>query len=375
MKEHHFYFVWRETILKVWNGSERVLDANIIKSQILNKNPDFSGVISLSINGEVVIQEAMGEANISEHIKNNINTRFPTASGCKIFTAVAVLKLIEMGKLSLDDSVTACLPNFFPYMDDSVTIRHLLSHTSGFSDYFDEEENDTDVSYAKVWENIPMYMMKSPSEFLRLLRNKKMEFEPDYRFKYNNGGFVILSIIIEKVSGMDFPLFIQKYIFDICGMGHSGYFSMDNLPGDTAIGYTDNGKGGLKTNIYSVPIIGGGDGGAYTTARDMYLFWNALLNGKILSPQTVQAMCTPQVKTGENCVAYGYGVWLDTYNESVIKIHTMGGDPGVSFRSAYYPKNKIVCTVLCNRDAGSYMAFKIVESMMSTIQDKVTTFE
>lgn len=195
-----------------------------------------------------------------------------------------------------------------------------------------------------------------------------MEFEPSYRFKYNNGGFVILSMIIEKVSGMDFPLFIQKYIFDVCGMSHSGYFSMDSLPSDTAIGYTDNGKGGLKTNIYSVPIIGGGDGGAYTTARDMYLFWDSLFNGQILSIQNVQAMCTPQVKTEEDGVAYGYGVWLDTYNESVVKIHTMGGDPGVSFRSAYYPQDKIVCTVLCNRDAGSYMAFEVIEDMISTMK-------
>jgi len=341
----------------------KILDAHIIKSQILNKNPDFSGVIFLSVGGKKIIQEAMGEANISEHIENHINTRFPTASGCKIFTAIAILKLIEMGKLSLDDSVTDCLPNFFPYMDNSVTIRHLLTHTSGFSDYFDEEENESDVYYAKVWENIPMYVMKSPSDFLRLLKNKKMEFEPGSRFKYNNGGFVILSMIIEKVSGVDFPLFIQKYIFDKCRMSNSGYFSMDNLPCDTAIGYTDNGKGGLKSNIYSVPIIGGGDGGAYTTASDMYLFWDALINGKLLSVQNVQSMCTPQIKTGENGSAYGYGVWLDTCNNMVMKIHVMGGDPGVSFRSAYYPHNKSVCTVLCNRDAGSYMAFKVFEDI------------
>lgn len=347
------------------------LDARIIKSQILSRKPDFSGAIFLSINGETLMQEAMGEANISEHIPNYVSTRFPTASGSKIFTAVAILKLIELGRVSLDDSVTVWLPNFFSYMDDSVTIRHLLTHTSGFGDYFDEEENDTDTSYASVWENIPMYAMKSPNDFLRLLQNKKMEFQPGYRFKYNNGGFVILSMIIEKVSGMDFALFIQKYIFGVCRMNNSGYFSMDDLPSNTAIGYTDNGKGGLKANIYSVPIIGGGDGGAYTTAEDMYLFWNALLNGEILAPHTVQAMCTPQVKTGEDSNAYyGYGVWLDTCNESVIKIHVMGGDPGVSFRSAYYPNDKIVCTVLCNRDAGSYMAFKVAEDMMSTMQAK-----
>lgn len=343
------------------------MDTYIIKSQILNNNPDFSGVIFLSSNGGTIVHEAMGEANISEHIPNHVNTRFAIASGCKIFTAIAILKLVEMGKLSLDESVTACLPNFFPYMNDSVTIRHLLTHTSGFCDYFDEEENDTDASYANVWEDIPMYTMKSPGEFLRLLQNKKMEFEPGSRFKYNNGGFVILSMIIENISGMDFPLFIQEYIFDVCGMSHSGYFSMDSLPGDTAIGYTDNGNGGLKSNIYSVPIIGGGDGGAYTTAGDMYLFWNALLNGKILSIQSVQAMCTPQVKTGEDSVAYGYGVWLDICNESVVKIHIMGGDPGVSFRSAYYPNSKNVCTVLCNRDIGSYKAFKVLEDIISTM--------
>ncbi|WP_435790668.1 serine hydrolase domain-containing protein [Clostridium sp.] len=344
---------------------KKIMDAHVIKSQILNKNLDFSGVILLSINGETIVQEVMGESNISEHMPNHINTRFAIASGCKIFTAIAILKLVEMGKLSLDQSVKDCLPNYFPSMNNSVTIRHLLTHTSGFCDYFDEEIDED--GYAKVWESIPMYMMKSPDDFLRLLQDKEMEFEPGYRFKYNNGGFVILSMIIEKISGMDFSMFIHKYIFDICGMSHSGYFSMDSLPGDTAIGYTDNGKGGLKTNIYSVPIIGGGDGGAYTTASDMYLFWDSLLNGKLLSVQSIQAMFSPQIKTGENGVSYGYGVWLDTLNDSVMKIHIMGGDPGVSFRSAYYPNSKIVCTVLCNRDEGSRMAFKVAEDMMSTM--------
>lgn len=342
------------------------MDANIIKPKILEKKPDFSGVISLSINGETIIHQAIGEANISEHIQNREDTRFPTASGCKIFTAVAILKLVEVGKLSLDAFVTECLPNYFPYMDERVTVRHLLTHTSGFCDYFDEEENVEDVSYDNVWSKIPMYNMKAPDDFLILLQNKKMEFEPGFRFKYNNGGFVILSMIVERISGMDFPLFIQKYIFDACGMSDSGYFPMDSLPGNTAIGYTDNGKGGLKANIYSVPIIGGGDGGAYTTAKDMYLFWNALLDGKILSNEIVQAMCTPQVSTGDEDVSYGYGVWLNTCNENVIKIHVMGGDPGVSFRSVYYPKSKAVCTVLCNRDAGSNMALKLIEDMMTS---------
>lgn len=319
----------------------------------------------VSIDGEAVIKEAMGESNINAHIANNIDTRFAMASGCKIFTAVAILKLVEMKKLLLEDSVKLLLPGCFPNMNNSVAVHHLLTHTSGFCDYFDEE-TDTD-GYAKVWESIPMYMMKAPRDFLRLLKNKKMEFEPGTRFKYNNGGFVILSMIIEKVSGMSFPCFIQKYVFDICEMKYSGYFSMDKLPLNTAIGYTDNGEGDLKSNIYSVPIIGGGDGGAYTTASDMYLFWNALLNRKILSDHSIQSMLTSQVKTGENGVAYGYGVWLDTCNEKVIKIHVMGGDPGVSFRSAYYPQNKAICTVLCNRDAGSYAAFKVIEDMMSVI--------
>jgi CubicO group peptidase (beta-lactamase class C family) len=131
------------------------------------------------------VQEVMGESNISEHMPNHINTRFAIASGCNIFTTITILKLVEMGKLSLDHSVTDCLPNYFPSINNSVTIRHLLTHTSGFCDYFDEEIDED--GYAKVWENIPMYMMKSPDDFLKLLQNKEMEFEPGYRFKYNNG--------------------------------------------------------------------------------------------------------------------------------------------------------------------------------------------
>ena len=103
---------------------------------------------------------------MNEAVPNTVGTRFPVASGSKIFTAVAALKLVEKGALSLTDSVTALLPDTFPFMDSRVTVRHLLTHTSGFQDYFKEDANE---NYADLWKNLPMYGMRTPKDFLVLL--------------------------------------------------------------------------------------------------------------------------------------------------------------------------------------------------------------
>lgn len=329
-----------------------------IRKKILDLMPEFSGVATYEREGTLLYEEAFGEKIPGEDLPIKPGTAFPTASGCKIFTAVAILKLVEKGEISLGSSVNGILPDTFPHMAHEVTAFHLLTHTSGFRDYFDEAEND---DFSGIWSSLPMYSIKTPWDFLPLLRDKTMEFTPGERFKYNNGGYVILSMIIEKISGMSFPEFVSENIFLPAGMFSSGYFPLDSLPVNAVLGYTDDGHGGLKSNIYAVPIMGGGDGGAYTTASDMSLFWKALLKGGLLSEETVKLMCTPHVQVSSESLHYGLGVWMETDKEKPLKLFVTGGDPGVSFRSIYRLKDESICTVLCNRDNGSYDATLILE--------------
>ncbi|HSR05128.1 MAG TPA: serine hydrolase [Proteiniclasticum sp.] len=330
-----------------------------IKSEIHSKIPDFSGVISLSKNGVPIYEEAFGHAVLNEAVPNNIYTRFPTASGSKIFTAVAILRLVESGELSLEDPVLMHLPDHFPFMDNEVTIRHLITHTSGFEDYFDEEEND---DYASLWSDLPMYGLKSPDDFLVLLKDKKMEFKPGDRFKYNDGGFVILSMIIEAVTKKSFLDVIEEHIFTVAGMENSGYFAMNDLPGNTALGYYKDDTGHLLSNIYTIPIIGGGDGGGYSTVSDIMRFWETLLQGKLIHDPLLKEMLLPK-SPGEEDELYGYGVWLAQKDSDITRIYVVGADPGISMISDYDLETDLLCTILSNRDDQAFHVRDIIKQL------------
>jgi CubicO group peptidase (beta-lactamase class C family) len=329
-----------------------------IKSEIHSNIPDFSGVISLSKNGVPIYEEAFGHAVLNESVQNNIHTRFPTASGSKIFTAVAVLRLVESGALSLDDSVVTHLPDHFPFMDNEVTVRHLLTHTSGFEDYFDEEVNE---DYASLWSDLPMYGLKSPDDFLVLLKDRKMEFKPGERFKYNDGGFVILSMIIEAVTQKSFHEVIEEHIFSVAGMESSGYFAMNDLPSNTALGYYKDDTGHLLSNIYTIPIIGGGDGGGYSTVSDLSRFWDALLHGKLIHDPLLKEMLLPK-SPGEEDELYGYGVWIVQKGSDVKRLYVVGADPGVSMISDYDLETDLLCTILSNRDDQAFQVRDIISA-------------
>lgn len=335
------------------------MDIEEIRRKVLNEMPGFSGVLSLRKNSEVLYEEAFGLAVLNEAVPNDADTRFPTASGSKIFTAVTLLKLIEDGALSLDDAVVTLLPDYFPFMDEKVSIRHLLTHTSGFQDYFDEEEN---TDYEDLWENLPMYSMRTPKDFLLLLKDRKMEFTPGERFKYNNGGYVILSMVVESVTGRAFPEVVKEMVIQPAGMEKSGYFAMNDLPGNTALGYYEAEKNQLVSSIYAIPVIGGGDGGAYITASDMSRFWSALLEGKLIGEPLLSDMCSVQAESQDQC--YGYGVWIQKDKDAPSKFYVTGADPGISMISQYDLNGKLLLTILSNRDEQAFKAYHIVRGSM-----------
>lgn len=326
----------------------------LIESKI-GKMKGFSGVIKISRNEEVLLEKAYGFADIANERANNIDTRFGIASGAKLFTAIAICKLIEEGKVKFDSLLKDYVG--FENFDKNVTVKHMLTHTSGMPDYFDEEVMD---DFSELWIENPMYMMKEPKDFIPLMKNRKMMFKAGEKFYYNNGAFVILAYIVEIVSGMKFTDFVQKNIFDVLEMSSSGYFRMDMLPRNCAYGYEENGEGELKTNIYSIPIIGGGDGGVFVTADDMSMLWDGLLNYKLLSKDMTNDLLTPQVHV-KNDGYYGCGLWIVKKNDSIYKYFITGSDPGVTFESAVYPDKDIKITILGNREFSAYEIVKEIE--------------
>lgn len=224
-----------------------------------------------------------------------------------------------------------------------------MTHSSGIPDYFDESIMD---NFEDLWKQTPMYLLKSLKDFLPLFQNRDMMYAPGSKFHYNNAGFIILGLIIEEQTGLTFTEYIEKNIFNPIGMNHSGYFSLDRLPRQTALGYIkDEISQTWRTNAYSIPIKGGSDGGAFITASDMLKFWEALFNYEIISQEYTKILLTPHIQVNNN-QSYGYGIWIETRENKIFKYHVMGYDPGVSFRSAVYPDLGITLVIPSNKGTG-----------------------
>ncbi|WP_410769430.1 serine hydrolase domain-containing protein [Fontibacillus sp. BL9] len=327
---------------------------------IINRHNEvlpFSGAALIRDKG-MIFDRGYGYANRSDKIPNSSYTRFGIASGCKIFTSVAICQLVQKGVLSFDCLLKDCLDISFPNFDPGITIHHLLTHSSGIPDYFDEEfMND----FEDLWKDIPMYSIQSPRDFLPMFQNGMMKFSPGERFSYNNAGYILLGLVVEQRTGMEFSEYVEKNIFQSCGMLESGYYRMDQLPERTAIGYIDNDDQTWKSNVYSIPIKGGPDGGAFTTVHDLVRFWDALFNHQLLSPQYTHILLTPHIQDNDQTY-YGYGVWISMRDNTILKYYVMGSDPGVIMQSSVYPVSKIHAHIIGNINKGAGMiATKIDE--------------
>ncbi|WNS44394.1 serine hydrolase [Paenibacillus sp. MMS20-IR301] len=330
------------------------------------RSTGFSGAVSVTRKEQALTARAYGYANLAEERLNQFNTRFGIASGCKLFTAVAVCQLVEQGKLSFDSKVLTVLQDYeFPRFSPEITVHQLLTHSSGIPDYFDEEVMD---DFAALWKETPMYTLRRPADFLPLFAALPMKFTPGERFHYNNAGYIMLGLLVEAVSGMKFTDYVEQQIFRPCGMTDSGYFAQDALPANTALGYTENEHGETINNVYSLPVVGGPDGGAFVTAADMQRLWIGLFWHTLLLPATTELLLTPHIREDEDSY-YGYGVWIQVRNGKVIKYHVMGSDPGVSFRSAVYPASGVTFTALCNRSRGAYRMMQVLEANLPLQQE------
>ncbi|WP_379128938.1 serine hydrolase domain-containing protein [Paenibacillus sp. sgz500958] len=318
----------------------------------------FSGAVAAFYKDKETYKDAFGYRQREDQLPNTTDTRFGIASGCKLFTAIAVCQLVDHGLLTFNSKLTECLDTAeFPYWDRGITVHHLLTHSSGISDYFDE---DIMENFEDLWIGQPMYSLRRLADFLPLFQQQPMKFPPGERFHYNNAGYILLGLIVEKLSGMEFAAYVEQHIFGPAGMKSSGYFSLDRLPPNTACGYIDEKDGAWRRNIYSLPVKGGSDGGAFVSAPDMLLCWEALLGYHLLSPELTSLLLTPHIGEDRDNY-YGYGVWISMNDGDIFKYHLMGSDPGVSFRSAFYPQTRAAVAMVCNASRGAYTLLKAFE--------------
>lgn len=314
--------------------------------EMLDSN--FRGNVYIIQENVVLCENVTGFADLANQIPNSSETKFASASAGKVFVAVGILQLIEQGKIKFDDTLGTLLDIDLHSIDMDVTVEQLLNHTSGVPDYFDESVMD---EYEELWVDYPNYKIRHNSDLLPLFINKPMMYPKGEKFQYNNSGYVLLAMIIEKVTGMYFDEYLQKNVFDVCNMKSTGYYELDKLPAQCANNYIYcNDTNDYRTNIFSVDVKGTGAGGAFVTVKDIINFWKGLLENKLISKELVDKMLSRQSGDGMDAEEgyYGYGVWLIDNPNGKDYAYFQGCDPGVSFISEYNPNNGIISVIVSN---------------------------
>jgi CubicO group peptidase (beta-lactamase class C family) len=299
---------------------------------------DAPGAAVIAVrDGRTVLRKAYGMADLELGVPLQPDMVLRIGSMTKQFTAVAVLMLVEEGKIAVDDPITKFLPDY-PTGGRTITVEHLLTHTSGIKSY-----TDMDDFLANIRKD---YTVK---ELIDHFKSQPMEFEPGERFLYDNSGYFLLGAIIEKASGMAYDAFLQKRIFDVVGMPRTSVESTSRVIPGRARGYAKTGD--AWTNADWISMTQPYSAGALVSTVDDLARWDAALyTGKLLRPETLQQAFTPHRLKDGKPIEYGYG-WQGGEWEGFTVIHHGGGIPGFVSMGIRVPERRVYVAVLSNRIA------------------------
>jgi CubicO group peptidase (beta-lactamase class C family) len=317
----------------------------------------FSGAVRVDRDGEIELATAYGLAHRGHGLTNTLGTRFAIASGGKGLTALAVVSLIEEGKLRLSTPARMFLGDDLPLIGDDVTVEHLLAHRSGIGDYLDEDAGHAITDYVLT---VPSQELATTEDYLAVLDGHPAKFASGERFSYCNGGYVVLALVAERVSGVPYAELVRSRVCGPAGMRHTEFLRSDALPGDAALGYLSI-EGESRTNVFHLPVVGSGDGGIYSTVGDFRAFWDALFAGRIVPPGRVAEMVRPCSHVPAQSKRYGLGFWLHETSDIVM---LEGSDAGVSFRSAHDPGSRVTYTVMSNTTGGAWPVTRLLDELL-----------
>jgi CubicO group peptidase (beta-lactamase class C family) len=303
----------------------------------------FSGAALLARDGAPLFAKAYGLASKAWNVPNRIDTKFNLGSMNKMFTAVAIARLAQEGKLAFTDPLIKHLPDY-PNKEvaEKVTLHHLLTHTSGIGDYFTKKFMETSKD-----------RFRAIRDYFPLFVDKPLEFEPGKKFRYSNAGFMVLGAVIEKVSGQNYFDYVREHVYQAAGMVNTDAYEMDYDTPNLAIGYTRQGaksSGGPKNNLFMHVVKGGPAGGGFSTAPDLSRFALALRTHRLLDSKHTDLVLTGKVDAGRGGhTQYGYGFMVTDYRGTRIAGHG-GGFPGINSDLAMYLDRGYTLAVMSNYD-------------------------
>jgi CubicO group peptidase (beta-lactamase class C family) len=300
----------------------------------LARETQFSGVVQVDVGDRVELCRGYGLADRAHCVANGPETQFGTASGTKGLTALAVVRLIEEGRLDLATTARSVLGPDLPLIGDDVTVEQLLAHRSGIGDFLDEEAGYDVDDYVLP---VPVHQLLATEDYLAVLDGHPTKFPPDSRFGYCNGGYVVLALIAERVGGAPFHDQVHE-LCDRAGMSDTRFLRSDELPGRAALGYM--------------------------AAEGL---WRSLFAGRIVAPEWVTRMIRPRSSVPSESMRYGLGFWLHETGDQVM---LEGCDAGVSFRTVHDPGRDLTHTVLSNTAEGAWPVTRRLDELLAAPLDE-----
>ena len=317
------------------------LRALAARADTLASEDELSGAMLIAKDGRVLFSHAYGLADRKSRIPNTLQTRFRIGSMNKMFTAVAILQLVEAGKIKLTAPLGTYLPDYpNRAVAARVTIHQLLTHTGGTGDIFgpdfDAHRNE----------------LRTLADYVKLYGKRGLEFKPGSQWAYSNYGFILLGAVIEKITGHSYDNYVQAHIYAPAGMTRSGSLPEDQAVADRSIGYTKPPKStAWLPNTDTLPYRGTSAGGGYSTVEDLARFAHALLSHKLLSSDSTKLLITGKVEASlspGSKYAYGFEDARDADGHGWVG-HG-GAAPGMNGDLRIYPTSGYVVAVLANLD-------------------------
>ena len=305
-------------------------------AESVTRNGGVAGLAIAVLRGnDTLVMKGYGSADLENDLPATAQTVFRIGSVTKQFTSVAIMQLVQQGKLSLDDEVTKYVPNA-PTYGRRILIRHLLNHTSGIPSY-----TDVGPKFGRV-----ARLDLSHDSLLAVVRNDSLQFEPGSHFYYNNTGYYLLGMVIEKVTGKAYGDYVRDALFVPNGLTSTVYCSVGPLIKRRARGY-DRGRNGLVNADYIGMDLPFAAGSLCSTVGDLAAWTRLLHSGKLVNASSFATMTTPVKLTSGRPMSYGFGLSADTLG-SHRRIHHGGGINGFISELAYYPNDSLTVVVLAN---------------------------
>ncbi len=301
--------------------------------------------ILIAQKGKILFSRGYGVADIEAETPAAADTTYLIASVSKQFACAAAMHLAEAGKLALDDPIARYLP-LFPAFGDKVTIRHLMTHTSGIPEYFTPEFRR---AYCKN---------ESPdldlAGLLKLIadRYQSLESVPGSSWSYCNTGYVILEEIVRRAADMPYAAYLHDHFFSPLGMTHTRVGNSDVRPAGMAKGYHRNRAGQLVPSPYNRAVVGWADGSVISNGPDLFTWLDTIHHKGILSPASWQQILTPSPLNNGDTSHYGLGWFFSDRLGLKERWHT-GSTIGYHCRVSWFDREETAVIWLCNSDADS----------------------